>query len=143
MSVGAGALRATWGNVSAFVNPVNGQVANIQGLNVPFAPAYTANTTLEWTHNFAGYELGSRGSASFIGRSYWDPQDAAYQQAYHLVNMAAWLGHDHWKVTANVTNLTQTQYNTYFQTAADVGAPFNIARIGRPRWFTVTASVRF
>ena len=142
-SVGAGALRATWGNVPAFVNPVNGQVANIQGLNVPFAPAYTANTTLEWTHNFAGYELGSRGSASFVGRSYWDPQDAAYQQAYHLVNMAAWLGHDHWKVTANVTNLTQTQYNTYFQTAADVGAPFNIARIGRPRWFTVTASVRF
>jgi iron complex outermembrane recepter protein len=142
-SVGAGALRATWGNVPAFVNPVNGQVANIQGLNVPFAPAYTANTTLEWTHNFAGYELGSRGSASFIGRSYWDPQDAAYQQAYHLVNMAAWVGHDHWKLTANVTNLTQTQYNTYFQTSADVGAPFNIARIGRPRWFTVTASVRF
>ena len=142
-SVGAGVLRATWGNVSAFVNPVNGEVANIQNLSVPFAPTYTANTTLEWTHNFGGYELGSRASASFIGRSYWDPQDAAYQQAYQLVNMAVWLGNGPWKVTANVTNLTQTQYNTYFQTAADVGAPFNIARVGRPRWFTVDASVRF
>ena len=59
------------------------------------------------------------------------------------MNMSAWFGHGPWKVTANVTNLTQTEYNTYFQTAADVGAPFNIARVGRPRWFTVTASVRF
>lgn len=143
VSAGLGVLRATWGKVPNFVNPVNGQQSDIQGLTVPFAPAYTANTTLEWKHDFAGYEFGSRAVASFVGRSYWDPQDAAYQGAYHLVNLSAWVEHRIWKVSADVTNLTNTEYNTYFQTAADVGAPFNIARVGRPRWFTVRASVRF
>jgi iron complex outermembrane receptor protein len=143
VSVGLGLLHATWGTVPNYVNPVNGQQIQIQGLTVPFAPAYTANTTLEWKHDFSGYEFGSRAAASFIGRSYWDPQDAAYQRAYDLVNLSAWVEHSVWKLSANVTNLTQSQYNTYFQTAADVGAPFNIARVGRPRWFTVNASVRF
>jgi hypothetical protein len=46
-------------------------------------------------------------------------------------------------VTASVTNLTQTEYNTVYWTAADVGAPFNIARINRPREFVMSASVRF
>jgi iron complex outermembrane receptor protein len=143
VSVGLGVLHATWGTVPNYVNPVNGQQIQIQGLTVPFAPAYTANTTLEWKHDFSGYEFGSRAVASFIGRSYWDPQDAAYQKAYDLVNLSAWVEHSIWKISANVTNLTNTEYNTYFQTAADVGAPFNIARIGRPRWFTVSGSVRF
>jgi iron complex outermembrane recepter protein len=143
VSAGLGLLHATWGTVPNYVNPVNGQQIQIQGLTVPFAPAYTANTTLEWKHDFSGYEFGSRATASFIGRSYWDPQDAAYQRAYNLVNMSAWVEHRSWKISANVTNLTQTEYNTYFQTAADVGAPFNIARVGRPRWFTVSASVKF
>jgi len=56
-----------------------------------FAPAYTANTTLEWKHGFGGYELGWRATTSFVGRSYWDPQDAAYQRAYHLVNLSSWV----------------------------------------------------
>jgi iron complex outermembrane receptor protein len=143
VSAGLGVLHATWGTVPNFVNPVNGLQTNIKDLTVPFAPSYTANTTLEWKHDFSGYEFGSRVTASFIGRSYWDPQDASYQAAYHLVNLSAWVEHRSWKVSANVNNLTQTEYNTYFQTAADVGAPFNIARVGRPRWFTVSGSVRF
>jgi iron complex outermembrane receptor protein len=143
VSAGLGLLHATWGTVPNFVNPVNGVQINIKDLTVPFAPSYTANTTLEWKHDFSGYEFGSRTTASFVGRSYWDPQDASYQAAYHLVNLSAWIAHRSWKLSANVNNLTQTEYNTYFQTAADVGAPFNIARVGRPRWFTVMASVGF
>ena len=38
----------------------NRRAANTQSLNVPFAPAYTANTTLDWKHNFAGYVVGAR-----------------------------------------------------------------------------------
>jgi outer membrane receptor protein involved in Fe transport len=143
-SGGAGVLRATWGDVPNYVNPVNGQLfGNLKGLTVPFAPAYTANTTLEWKHDFSGYEFGSRATAVFTGRSYWDPQDAAYQRAHQEVNLSAWVEHRIWKVSASVTNLTQSEYNTIYWPAADVGAPFNIARINRPRWFLVDASVRF
>ena len=143
-SGGAGLLRATWGNVTNYVNPVTGlAIPNLKGLTVPFAPAYTANTTLDWKHEVDGYTFGTRVAALFTGRSYWDPQDAAYQRAYQLVNMSAFLEHSIWKVSASVTNLTQTEYNTIYAPAADVGAPFNIARVNRPRWFLVNASVRF
>jgi iron complex outermembrane receptor protein len=143
-SGGVGVLHATWGDVRGYVNPVNGvPYDNLKGLTVPFAPAYTANTTLEWKHDFGGYDFGWRTTGLFTGRSYWDPQDAAYQRAYQIMNMSASVEHSIWKVSASVTNLTQAQYNTVYWPAADVGAPFNIARIGRPRWFLVNGSVRF
>lgn len=116
---------------------------NLKGRFAPFTPAYKANTTLEWKHNLGRYEIGARGAASFIGRSYWDPQNSAEQRAYHLVNLAAWVEHDFWKVSASVTNLTQTMYNTIYWPSYDVGAPFNIARINRPREFIVSGSVHF
>jgi outer membrane receptor protein involved in Fe transport len=143
VSAGMGALRATWGEVRGYVNPVTSLPIPLSGLTVPFAPAYTANTSLDWKHDFGGYDFAARAAASFIGRSYWDPQDAAYQQAYHLVNLSSWVDRGIWKVTASVTNLTQTEYNTIYWTAADVGAPFNIARINRPREFIVSSAVRF
>ena len=126
-----------------YINPATSQSINIKGLTVPFAPAYTANTTLEWKHDFGGYEFGSRATALFTGRSYWDPQDAAFQRAYHLVNLSSWVERGIWRLSASVTNLTQTEYNTIYWVAADVGAPFNIARINRPREFLVSGSVRF
>jgi len=143
-SGGIGVLHATWGDVKNYVDPVTGlPIPNLKGLYVPFAPAYTANTTLEWKHDFSGYEFGWRATGLFTGRSYWDPQDAAYQRAYQIMNLSAFVEHSIWKVSASVTNLTQTEYNTVYWPAADVGAPFNIARVGRPRWFLVNGSVRF
>ena len=143
LSTGMGFLRAQWGDVPNFINPVTSQPINIKGLTVPFAPAYTANAALEWKREFGAYQLGSRGAASFIGRSYWDPQDAAYQRAYHLVNLSSWVERGIWRLSASVTNLTQTEYNTIYGYAPDVGAPFNLARINRPREFLVNGSVRF
>jgi iron complex outermembrane recepter protein len=143
VSAGMGVLRAVWGAVPNFVDPATSLPIDIKGRYVPNAPAYTANTALEWKHHFGEFEFGARAAASFIGRSYWDPQNASYQQAYNLVNLSSWLERGIWRVSASVTNLTQTEYNTFFQTAADVGAPFNIARVNRPRWFLVNASVRF
>src|SRR3984893_9595236 len=71
-SGGVGVLRATWGDVPNYVNPVNSlPFGNLKGLNVPFAPAYTANTTLEWRHDFSGYGLGLSASPLFTGRSSW------------------------------------------------------------------------
>jgi iron complex outermembrane recepter protein len=148
VSIGAGVLRARWGQTNGFVNPGNGNIPagtpqQLDGLNVPFAPAYTASTTLDWKHDFAGYIVGARTEASFIGRSYWDPQNSAFQEAYHLLNASAWLEHGRWKLTLAGTNLTDTSYNTVFWPVPDVNPFHNIARVNRPRWFTVNATVRF
>jgi outer membrane receptor protein involved in Fe transport len=148
LSIGGGVLRARWGETNGFVNPGNGNIPpgtaqQLNGLNVPFAPAYTASTTLDWKHDFAGYVVGARTEASFIGRSYWDPQNSAFQEAYHLLNASAWLEHGRWKLTVAGTNLTDTSYNTVFWPVPDVNPFHNIARINRPRWYTVNATVRF
>jgi iron complex outermembrane receptor protein len=148
LSIGGGVLRARWGETNGFVNPGNGNIPpgtaqQLNGLNVPFAPAYTASTTLDWKHDFAGYVVGARTEASFIGRSYWDPQNSAFQEAYHLLNASAWLEHGRWKLTLAGTNLTDTSYNTVFWPVPDVNPFHNIARINRPRWYTVNATVRF
>src|ERR1700736_1020220 len=126
VSAGMGVLRAEWGDVPNYIDPATSQQIDIKGRTVPFAPAYTANTTLEWKHDFGGYEFGSRAAAVFTGRSYWDPQDAAYQRAYHLVNLSSWVERGIWRLSASVTNLTQTEYNTIYGYAPDVGAPFNL-----------------
>jgi iron complex outermembrane receptor protein len=148
LSVGGGVLRARWGETNGFTNPGNGNIApgtpqQLNGLNVPFAPAYTASTTLDWKHDFGGYLVGARTAASFIGRSYWDPQNSAFQEAYHLLNASAWLEHGRWKLTVAGTNLTDTSYNTVFWPVPDVNPFHNIARINRPRWYTVNATVHF
>jgi iron complex outermembrane recepter protein len=148
VSVGGGVLRARWGETNGFVNPGNGNIPpgtpqQLNGLNVPFSPAYTASTTLDWKHDFGGYLVGARTEASFIGRSYWDPQNSAFQEAYHLVNASAWLEHGRWKLTVAGTNLTDTSYNTVFWPVPDVNPFHNIARVNRPKWFTVNATVRF
>jgi iron complex outermembrane receptor protein len=152
LSVGGGVLRARWGETNGFVNPGNpgfqpgpgGSMSQqLDGLNVPFAPAYTANTTLDWKHDFGGYLVGARTEATFIGRSYWDPQNSAFQEAYHLVNASAWLEHSRWRLTVAGTNLTDTSYNTVFWPVPDVNPFHNIARVNRPKWFTVNATVRF
>src|SRR5450631_4506302 len=152
VSVGGGVLRARWGVTNGFVNPGNpgfqpgpgGSMSQqLDGLNVPFAPAYTASTTLDWKHDFGGYVVGARTEASFIGRSYWDPQNSAFQEAYHLLNASAWLEHGKWKLTLAGTNLTDTSYNTVFFPVPDVNPFHNIARVNRPRWFTVNVTVGF
>jgi iron complex outermembrane receptor protein len=148
VSVGGGVLRARWGETNGFVNPGNGNIPpgtpqQLNGLNVPFAPAYTANTTLDWKHDFGGYVVGARTEASFIGRSYWDPQNSAFQEAYHLLNASAWIEHRKWTVTLAGTNLTDTSYNTVFWPVPDVNPFHNIARVNRPRWITVEATFRF
>jgi outer membrane receptor protein involved in Fe transport len=148
LSIGGGVLRARWGQTNGFTNPGNGNIPagtpqQLNGYNVPFSPAYTASTTLDWKHDFAGYVVGARTAASFIGRSYWDPQNSAFQEAYHLLNASAWLEHGRWKLTVAGTNLTDTSYNTVFFPVPDVNPFHNIARINRPRWYTVNATVGF
>ena len=143
LSGGVGWLQAKW-RTAYYTEQSTLQVTDLNGRTAPFAPAYSANLALEWNHYLAGdYRVGFRVAGSANGRSYWDPLDVAYQRAYQLLNLGAHLENDRWTVAANVSNVTGTRFNTDYSSAAVSGAPFNIARINPPRWFTVSLTARF
>ena len=140
---GLGVTRAIWGNVQ-YIDPGTSLPINLSGRTAPYTPIYSGNVGLDWEHPVgAGLRLGARADASFVGRSYWDPQDSASQNAYQLLNLGARLENDRFTLSAHVTNVTGTQYNSMYFPAVDVGTPYNFARIGRPRWFTVSLTARF
>jgi len=140
---GLGVTRAVWGNVE-YIDPGTSLPINLSGRTAPFTPIYSGNVSLDWEHpTGAGLRVGARADASFVGRSYWDPQDSASQNAYHLLNLGARLENDRFTLAAHVTNVTGERYNSMYFPAVDVGTPYNFARIGRPRWWTVSATVRF
>ena len=143
LSGGAGWLQAKWRN-AFFTDQTTLQVINLNGRTAPFSPAYSANAALDWDHDIGnGYRLGARVDAAAVGRSYWDPEDVADQRPYQLLNLGAHLENDTWTLGAHVSNVTGTRFNTIYSAAQISGAPFNIANINRPRWFVVTATVRF
>jgi len=90
-----------------------------------------------------GYIVGARLDGSAVGQSFWDPNDFARQEAYQLMSAGAHLDSANWTLSAHVSNLTGTRYNTIYWDANDVGAPHSIGRINRPRTFVVSATVRF
>jgi iron complex outermembrane receptor protein len=143
LSSGWGVTRATWGNVT-FIDPGTSLPINLNGRTAPYTPIYSGTLSLDWEHPVgAGLRFGARADSSFVGRSYWDPQDAASQSAYQLLNLGARIENDRFTVAAHVTNVTGTQYNSMYWSAVDVGTPYNFARIGRPRWYTLSATVHF
>jgi outer membrane receptor protein involved in Fe transport len=143
LSAGFGVTRAVWGN-TPYIDPQTSGLINLDGKLAPFTPAYTGNFVLEWNHTLgSGYAFGARGDASFTGRSYWDPQDSAKQQAYHQVNLGAHVGRDAWTVSAHISNLTQTRFNTIYGPSYDVGIPLNVAHVNQPRETAVSVTVRF
>ena len=140
---GLGVTRAIWGNVQ-YIDPGTSLPINLSGRTAPFTPIYSGNLSLDWEHPVqAGLRVGARADASVVGRSYWDPQDSASQNAYHLLNLGARLENDTFSLAAHVTNVTGERYNSMYFSAVDVGTPYNFARIGRPRWWTLSATVRF
>jgi len=151
LSGGIGTTRAIWGNalyadpqLTAAANDGTIRYRNLNGLTAPFTPAYSANLALEWTHALAnGIRFGARVAGSAVGQSYWDPNDFARQQAYQLLNLGAHVDYANWDVTAHMSNVTGTRYNTIYWDANDVGAPHSIGRINRPRTFIMSATVHF
>jgi iron complex outermembrane receptor protein len=150
ISGGFGVTRAIWGN-ALYADPqltaANGGIIvyrNLNGLKAPFTPEYSGNLALDWSHGLGnGYKVGARVDGSAVGQSYWDPNDFARQRPYQLLNAGAYLERDEWTLSAHVSNVTATRFNTIYFESADVGAPHSIGRINRPRTFLVSATVRF
>ncbi len=143
LSGGVGFTRAIWGD-TPFIDPQTTLPINLKGLKAPFTPEVSGNLTLEWTHEFSGgYTFGARANGAYTGTSYWDPQDSAKQRPYSLVDLGARLTTERWEISANVSNLTRTRFNTIYSPSYDIGAPFNVAHVNRPREFFVTGTWRF
>jgi iron complex outermembrane receptor protein len=144
LTAGLGLLRAKWGNVN-FYDGVSNSIIKLKGLSAPNAPAYQATLAADWRHDLAqGYVLGARIDARFTGRSWWDPQNYFQQRPYQVANAGTWLEiGEHWRVSGHVTNVFDRRYNTAYYSGAEVGAPFNIAGINRPREWILSLSARY
>jgi iron complex outermembrane receptor protein len=142
-SASVGVTKSVWGSINIFDPDLN-EMTNLKGRTAPFTPEYQASISLDWSHEIAeGFVFGLRSDVSFFGKHYWDITDHYEQAPYQLVNLGARLEHDHWTLSAHVSNLFDTLYNTEFASAAEVGAPFNIGQIGRPRQWTVSLTYRY
>lgn len=137
LSAGIGLTRAIWRD-APFFDAVTNSTINLKGLSAPNAPQYQANVAADWRQPVGQrFVLGARVDARFVGRSWWDPQDHFAQTPYHVADAAVWLEVGrHWRIEGHVTNLFDVKYNTAYYNSADLGAPYNVAGINRPReWF--------
>jgi len=137
-----GYLRAKWGDVPNYINPATSQAINIKGLTsrslrrIRPMPRSSGSTTSAGTNLVRVRRLRSWVDLTGILRT----RPTAGLSLGEFVH----LGRARHLETVGQRHQSDTdEYNTIYGVAADVGAPFNIARINRPREFLVTGSVRF
>jgi len=156
VSGGVGVTEAIFGPVTffdGFGNPVSAG-----GNQAPNTPAYQATLAVDWRHNLHDdLVLGARVDSRFIGRSYWDsagcsalapgcPYEGfrAKQTAYQVVNAGVSLDvGKYWSLGAHLMNVFDVKYNTFYAAASEIGSPYNVAGINRPRQWLVNVNARF
>ena len=149
LTASAGVTKAVWGKVNFYDPDLSAQTStnvfvNLNGRTAPFTPAYSASVSLDWSHEiFDGLTFGARIDATAIGQLYWDVTDHFQQPAYQLVNLGVRLEGKNWTVSAHASNVFDVRYNTAFISAAEVGAPTNVAGIGQPSLWSVALAYRF
>ena len=140
---GFGYTRAVWGD-TPFIDPQTTLPINLKGKIAPFTPDVSGNIAGEWTHRVTDdLRFTARIDASFTGLSYWDPQDSVKQRPYTVANAGVSLEARHWLLSAHVSNFTKVRYNTIYDPTYDIGAPFNVAHIGRPREWIVSMTFKY
>jgi iron complex outermembrane receptor protein len=139
-----GFTRAVWGNVPYIDPDLNYAAVNLNGRIGPNTPSYQGSLALDWSHSLSdSISVGARVDATAIGSQYWDVTDHYSQPAYRLVNAGVRFAVSHFELSGHISNAFNAQYNTAYISAAEVGAPFNVAGIGRPRLYTVKLTYRF
>jgi iron complex outermembrane receptor protein len=139
-----GYTRAVWGNVPYIDPDLNYAAVNLNGRIGPNTPSYQGSLALDWSHSLSDrISVGARIDGTAIGSQYWDVTDHYSQPAYRLVNAGIRLAVSNLELSGHVSNAFNAQYNTAYISAAEVGAPFNVAGIGRPRLYTVKLTYRF
>jgi outer membrane receptor protein involved in Fe transport len=101
--------------------------------------------------------LGARLDSRFVGRSYWDAAGCSalspgcpsqgfrfQQRPYQVVNAGVSLDFGkHLSIGANLENVFDVRYNTFYVDASETGAPYNVAGINRPRQWFVNLTARY
>jgi iron complex outermembrane recepter protein len=156
VTAGVGVTEAIFG--SAVFTDGNGNPVNALGKTAPNTPAYQATLAVDWRHNLSDkLLLGARVDSRFVGRSYWDAAGCSAlspgcpyqghqvdQTAYQVVNAGVSLDvGKHWSAGAHLMNVFDVRYNTFYVDGAEIGAPYNIAGINRPRQWLVNLNARF
>lgn len=142
LSGGLGLTRAVFDRASINILGVN---YNLQGKNGPDTPDYQATLAADWRHPLTDtLALGVRVDARLFGRVWWDGLDRFEQRPYQVVNAGLRLEYgDHWVLAANVKNIFNERYNTFYADQSETGAPFNVAGVGAPRQAFVSLTVRY
>jgi iron complex outermembrane receptor protein len=139
-----GYTRAVWGNVPYIDPDLNYAAVNLRGRIGPNTPSYQGSLALDWSHSLSdAVSVGARVDTTAIGSQYWDVTDHFSQPAYRLVNAGVRLAVSNFELSGHISNAFNAQYNTAYISAAEVGAPFNVAGIGRPRLYSVKLTYRF
>lgn len=137
LSVAGGFTAAKWYRAS-YVDPVTHLPVSLDGLTGPFTPAYQASLGVDWQRKLSDrLAVGLHADDSVQGRTYWDPQDLRAQRAYNIANVGAHLAiGEHWEINITAQNVFNTRYNTIFFYGPALGAPYDVAKLGRPRLIT-------
>ena len=116
----------------------------IVGKNVPGAPIWTLNLSLQHTASLTDtLNLVSRLNYEHRDRTYWTLDNYDTQEAYDLTDLNFALGTDKWTTRLYVNNLFDEQYIEWFFAARFIGLPADIAWPSEPRQVGLEYSYRF
>ncbi len=137
LSAAGGSTIAKWYNAT-YVDPVTHMPVSLNGLTAPYTPIYQASVSADWERSLTDrIVLGVHAEDSFQGRSHWDPQNLRSQSAYSIANFSVrWGVGSHWTFRGNISNAFDTRCNTNYFYGPALGAPYDVAKLGRPRLIT-------
>jgi iron complex outermembrane receptor protein len=153
---GLGLIRTDFGHATLLDG--SGNPLETNGHEGPDTPNYEGTLGADWRHHIADdLVVNARIDARFTGRSFWSaagcnalstgcPSQGAdsIQRPYQIVNGGLALDYGkHWSVSAHVSNIFDTRYNTFFANLSETGSPFNVAGISRPREWSISVTARY
>lgn len=136
LSAGVSVIEARWEKGVLYFDEGTGEDIDLgaRDLAPPFVPDYTATVSADWNYPLsADVAVNWRIDAAFMGKSYWDVQNANAQEAYSLVNASVGIEWRKWNFSVQGRNLFDTEYNNEYLDALYSGLPTNLATRGQPR----------
>lgn len=132
-------MRASWGFTDARFRRYNNGREDFGGRRVPYAPANTLMASASWSRRMPGrwvekLEIGA--SVRGAGKIYWDEANSLSQPFYATMDANIRADHGPWSVEVWATNITDTQYNTFY--FVSIGNAF----LQRANGFQIGATLR-
>lgn len=130
-------VRIAYGYTNATFRRYNNGREDFKGKRVPYAPANTLFTEVNWTASglkFNNTTPGLTASLRGAGDIYWNEANTARQNFYALPDLTLWLRAPKWTLRLWCRNITSTKYDTFY--FLSIGNEF--VQHGLPRQFGAT-----